>query len=60
MDSKDASGAGIGLAIGSGIGLAIGTIIGNIHVWMPIGAALGLIFGGGLTLQYKSRKNVTK
>jgi hypothetical protein len=62
MKQKDASDArlGIGLAIGAGIGLAIGTILGNIALWMPIGAALGLIFGGGLILQDKSRKNVAK
>ena len=60
MNSKNTSGAGIGLAIGAGIGLALGTIYGNIHLWMPIGAALGLIFGGGLTLQDKSRKDGTK
>ena len=60
MDSKDVSGAGIGLAIGAGIGLTIGTILGNVALWMPIGAVFGLIFGGGLTLQDKSHKNGAK
>ena len=60
MNSKDASGAGVGLAIGAGIGLTIGTLLGNIALWMPIGAVLGLIFGGGLTRQDKSRKDGTK
>ena len=60
MNSKDESGAGIGLAIGAGLGLALGTLFGNIALWMPIGSILGLIFGGGLTLQDKSRKNGTK
>jgi uncharacterized membrane protein YoaK (UPF0700 family) len=63
MDSKDAYtslNAGIGLAIGAGFGLAIGTITGNIAVWMPICAVLGLIFGAGLTRQDKRRKDVAK
>ena len=55
MNTKQESGAGIGLAIGSGIGLAIGTVFGNIALWMPIGAALGLIFGGGLTGKGKAK-----
>jgi hypothetical protein len=63
MDKKDTSNAGIGLAIGAGVGITIGTIMGNLHVWMPIGAVLGLIFGGywkSLTHQDKSRKDVVK
>jgi len=60
MDSKDASNAGIGLAIGAGFGLAIGTITGNIGLWMSIGAVLGLILGAGLTRQDKRRKDVAK
>jgi hypothetical protein len=60
MDSKDASNAGIGLAIGAGFGLAIGTITGNIGLWMSIGAVLGLVFGAGLTRQDKRRKDVAK
>lgn len=60
MDSKDESNAGIGLAIGAGFGLTIGTITGNIAVWMPICAVLGLIFGAGLTRQDKRRKDVAK
>ena len=57
MDSRDEQGAGIGLALGAGFGLTIGIITGNIALWMPIGAALGLIFGGGLTRQNKSPKD---
>jgi len=60
MDSKDASGAGIGLALGAGFGLIYGTMTGNIALWMPIGAALGLIFGGGLIRQDKNRKEGIK
>jgi hypothetical protein len=60
MNSKDVSGAGVGLAIGAGIGLTLGTLLGNITLWMSIGAVLGLIFGGGLILQDKSRKDGTK
>jgi hypothetical protein len=63
MDKQDASNAGIGLAIGAGFGLAIGTVTGNIALWMPIGAVLGLIFGGywkSLTRQDKSRKDIVK
>ena len=63
MDSKDASNAGIGLAIGAGFGLTIGTITGNSAVWMPIGAVLGLIFGGywkNLTRLDKRRKDGAK
>jgi len=60
MDTKDASNAGIGLAIGAGFGLAIGTITGNIGSWMSIGAVLGLILGAGLTRQDKRRKDVAK
>ena len=60
MDSKDASGAGIGLALGAGLGLIYGTMTGNIALWLPIGAALGLIFGGGLARQDKSRKGGAK
>jgi len=55
MDKKQGEGAGIGLAIGAGIGLAIGTVFGNIALWMPIGAVLGLIFGGGLTVKRKNK-----
>lgn len=58
MDSQDMSNAGIGLAIGAGLGLAIGMITGNIPLWMPILAVLGLIFGGtwkSLARQEKSR-----
>ena len=58
MDSKDESNAGVGLAIGAGLGLAFGIITGNIHLWMPIFAVLGLIFGGTwkvLTRQTKSQ-----
>jgi uncharacterized membrane protein YoaK (UPF0700 family) len=60
MDRKQEESAAIGLAIGAGIGLAIGTIFGNIAFWMPIGAVLGLIFGGMLTRQDKSRKDGAK
>jgi hypothetical protein len=63
MDKKDESNAAIGLAIGAGVGITIGTLTGNIAVWMPIGAVLGLIFGGywkSLTRQDKSRKDVVK
>ena len=63
MNSKDASNAGIGLAIGAGFGLAIGTITGNIALWLPIGTILGLIFGGtwtNVSRQAKSRKDDAK
>jgi hypothetical protein len=55
MDKKQEEGAAVGLAIGAGIGLAIGTILGNVALWMPIGAVLGLIFGGGLTVKRKNK-----
>ena len=60
MDKKDASNAAIGIAIGAGFGLIIGTMTRNITLWLPIGVALGLIFGGGLTRQDKSRKDGAK
>jgi hypothetical protein len=41
MDSKDALGTAIGLALGAGLGLIYRTMTGNIALWMPIGAALG-------------------
>ena len=60
MDSEDASGAGICLALGAGFGLIYGTITSNLAIWLPIGAALGLIFGGGLVRQGKSHKEGVK
>ena len=55
MDKKQEESAAVGLAIGAGFGLLIGTMTGNIGVWMAIGAVLGLIFGGGLTVKRKNK-----
>jgi hypothetical protein len=34
---------GWGIAIGAGIGTAIGVALGQVAVWLPIGAAIGLV-----------------
>ena len=55
MDRKEVSGAGIGLVMGTALGYLYGMMVGNIALWMPIGTAFGLIFGGAVTVTAKRR-----
>lgn len=55
MDRNQVSGAGIGLVMGTTLGYLYGVIVGNIGLWMPLGAAFGLIFGGAVTVKRRAK-----
>ncbi len=40
----DVSLAGLGLVVGTAVGYLIGTVVGNVTLFLPLGAAFGMLF----------------
>jgi hypothetical protein len=45
----------MGLVLSTGLGYVYGLMVGNVSLWMPIGTAIGLVFGIAVAVKGKGK-----
>lgn len=56
VKKDDNASVGLGICFGSGMGIVLGAILGNVALWLSVGAAVGVVLGSSYDLIKKKKQ----